>query len=184
MRRFRTVIAASLMMLAALPLEAAPQGAAPTQAVPVGRSATDPQTGRTVLISDQDARQLRRDFLEVMKKYPPSLGSILRLDPTLMANNTYLAPYPALQTFLAAHPDVQKNPGYFLESFDSGSYYDNRNWSPAERIWTSAFDSFGAFAVFVVVVSVVTWLIRTLVDYRRWKQLAKVQADAHTKLLD
>ena len=28
------------------------------------------------------------------------------------------------------------------------------------------------------------WLIRTAIDYRRWGRLAKVQAEAHTKLLD
>ncbi len=183
MRRFRTLAIASMMLLVALPLEAA-QGAAsqPTAAV---RTAADAQTAsHTLVVSDQDARELRRAFLEVMKKYPPSLGAILRLDPTLMSNGTYLAPYPALQAFLAAHPDVQKNPGYFLEAFGDGAYYDSRTWTASERIWTSVLDFVGAFSVFVVVVSIVTWLIRTLVDYRRWKHLAKVQADAHTKLLD
>jgi hypothetical protein len=28
------------------------------------------------------------------------------------------------------------------------------------------------------------WLIRQVVDYRRWARLSKVQAEAHTKLLD
>ena len=30
----------------------------------------------------------------------------------------------------------------------------------------------------------VGWLIRTLVDYRRWHRLSRVQAEAHNKLLD
>jgi uncharacterized membrane protein YjfL (UPF0719 family) len=181
MRRFRTLVLASMLLLVALPLEAAQSANPPTTGKVL--VATDGQA-RTVVLNDQDARALRREFLEVMKKYPPSLGAILRLDPTLMSNPTYLAPYPALQAFLTAHPDVQKNPGYFLESYSDGAYYDSRTWSAGERIWTSILDFVGAFTVFVVVVAVVTWLIRTLVDYRRWKQLAKVQADAHTKLLD
>ncbi len=29
-----------------------------------------------------------------------------------------------------------------------------------------------------------TWLIRTFIDYRRWLRLTRIQTDAHTKLLD
>jgi hypothetical protein len=40
------------------------------------------------------------------------------------------------------------------------------------------------FAGFGMAIGVVVWLIRTIIDYRRWSRLAKVQTDAHTKLLD
>jgi hypothetical protein len=33
-------------------------------------------------------------------------------------------------------------------------------------------------------IGLVIWLIRTLVDFKRWSRLAKVQTDAHTKILD
>jgi hypothetical protein len=33
-------------------------------------------------------------------------------------------------------------------------------------------------------IGLLIWLIRTLIDYRRWNRLAKVQTDVHTKLLD
>jgi hypothetical protein len=36
----------------------------------------------------------------------------------------------------------------------------------------------------LTIVFALTWLVRTAVDYRRWGRLAKVQAEAHTKLLD
>ena len=32
--------------------------------------------------------------------------------------------------------------------------------------------------------ALLVWLIRTIIDYRRWSRLAKVQTDAHTKFLD
>jgi hypothetical protein len=118
-----------------------------------------------------------------MRKYPPSLGTILRLDPTLMSNAAYLAPYPALQSFLAAHPDVVKNPSYYFDSFSSGGGYVEQD-SPSLRLWHDILGGGAGLAVFATIVAVVTWLIRLLVDYRRWNRLAKVQADAHTKLLD
>jgi hypothetical protein len=40
------------------------------------------------------------------------------------------------------------------------------------------------FAGFGMAIGLLVWLIRTLVDYRRWSRLAKVQTDVHTKLLD
>ena len=44
----------------------------------------------------------------------------------------------------------------------------------------------GAIVFFVVttVLSALAWIVRTLIDYRRWHRLSKVQAEAHAKLLD
>ena len=41
-----------------------------------------------------------------------------------------------------------------------------------------------ALLVFATVTVVLTWLVRTLIDYRRWLRLSKVQTEAHSKLLD
>jgi len=41
-----------------------------------------------------------------------------------------------------------------------------------------------AVAGFGLAIGVLTWLIRTIIDYRRWSRLSKVQAEIHTKLLD
>jgi len=45
----------------------------------------------------------------------------------------------------------------------------------------------GGLAVFTgfgMAIGVLVWLTRTLVDYKRWSRLARVQTDVHTKLLD
>jgi len=41
-----------------------------------------------------------------------------------------------------------------------------------------------ALLAFALGMGVVIWIIRTFVDSRRWNRLARVQAEAHTKLLD
>ena len=48
--------------------------------------------------------------MQILKKYPPSLGRILKLDPGLMQNDAYMAPYKDLATYLAQHPEVHRNP--------------------------------------------------------------------------
>jgi len=40
------------------------------------------------------------------------------------------------------------------------------------------------FLVFVILLSVIAWLLKSLIDYRRWLRLTNVQTDVHTKLLD
>ena len=195
MREVRACLVATMCVLVALPAEAA-EGRVQGQLTQAGNHQV---TGRPLAVvrfqaevhdlhaivpsSDQDARAVRRDLVDVMRKYPPSLGTILKLDPTLISNAAYLAPYPALQSFLAAHPDVAKNPSYYFDSFPSaGGYYEQD--SASLRLWHDILGGGAGLAVFATIVAVVAWLIRLLVDYRRWNRLAKVQADAHTKLLD
>ena len=38
----------------------------------------------------------------------------LGLDPSLLSNQSYLAPYPALLSFLSAHPEVARNPSFYI----------------------------------------------------------------------
>lgn len=131
--------------------------------------------------NDQDVRTVHRQLDDVLQRYPPAVGQILGLDPSLMSNPTYLAAYPALQAFLTAHPDVAKNPTYYFEEF---SPRHPQYQTPAQGILEEMLGGTAGLIVFGTVVAVVTWLIRLIVDYRRWNRLAKVQADAHTKLLD
>ena len=40
------------------------------------------------------------------------------------------------------------------------------------------------FSVFAVITGTIIWLVKMLVDHRRWLRLSKVQVEVHTKLLD
>jgi hypothetical protein len=51
-------------------------------------------------------------------------------------------------------------------------------------MWRGVFEGVGIFAGFGMGIGLLAWLIRTLIDYRRWHRLSKVQTDFHTKLLD
>jgi len=65
--------------------------------------------------STSSADGVRNELRQLMRQYPPSLAEVLKLDPTLMTNSAYLHSYPALEAFFAAHPEVPRNPAYFLE---------------------------------------------------------------------
>jgi len=44
-------------------------------------------------------------------------------------------------------------------------------------------DIFGGIA-FVIVTSVLIWIVKTLLDHRRWSRLSRVQTELHNKLLE
>jgi hypothetical protein len=135
----------------------------------------------------QDARLTREAFLNVLQRFPPAVGQVLRLDPSLLTNPAYLASYPALGAFLAQHPEVARNPSYYLASIRDvlGPTLVGLDPGAGEsRVWQAMFENISVTVVLAMVISGVVWLIRTLLDYRRWNRQAKVQAEAHAKLLD
>jgi hypothetical protein len=147
---------------------------------------TQAAVSRTAAVPEGDilkAQAVREEFVKVLQRYPPAVGAVLKLDPSLLASDPYLTPYPAITAFLAQHPEVRHSPAYYFEPVRTGSdyyaYYD-----PKVRAWQDMTDGVAVFVVMVTVLGAFGWLIRTAVDYRRWGRLAKVQAEAHTKLLD
>lgn len=146
-----------------------------------------PRDVTAVTATGVSAEETRRDLEELLKQYPPTLPRILRLDPSLLANPEYLKPYPALGGFLAQHPEVAHNPGYFFASWDS-NYGDPRNRLTVQEravdMWRNAIEGFMIGVVILGIASGVIWLIKTLIEQRRWTRLSKIQTEVHNKLLD
>ena len=134
----------------------------------------------------QNAQETRQQLYRVLEKYPPALGRVLRLDPTLMTNQGYLASYPQLQSFLSQYPDVPRNPGYYLERYDPNYSFpeppDSRR--DAIRMWQHYMEFMGAFSVFAVAAFALFSIIKYIVEYRRWHRISKVNAEVHNKILD
>jgi ABC-type Fe3+-siderophore transport system permease subunit len=124
----------------------------------------------------------RAQLIEVLNSLPPQVGKALKLDPTLWSNQAYLANYPALASFISAHPEVTHSPAYFLEEV----------WIPNEsrpetanfRMWNQLLETISIFTGFAIFGGILMWLIRTIIDHRRWSRLTRTQAEVHNKLLD
>jgi len=151
---------------------------------PVAPAAAGPQQ---VTASNQTAEETRRELEELMRQYPPALPRILRLDPSLLGNPTYLQPYPALATYLAQHPEIGHNPGYFLAEYEN-NYGDPRNRLTAQDraidMWRNSIEAFSIGLVIMAIAGAVLWLIKTLIEQRRWSRLSKIQMEVHSKLMD
>jgi TRAP-type C4-dicarboxylate transport system permease small subunit len=170
-----------MLALSARPVAAAQQAHAAEKQLKGRRDVTVPTV--TSVTEDPNADRTREQLMQLLEKYPPSLGRVLKLDPSLLGNTDYLATYPALSSFLTQHPDVVRAPAYYLERIRTGNeYQDNR--SESYRMWNDLLGWMGGLTVAALVATSLGWFIRLLVDYRRWYRLSKVQAEAHNKLLD
>jgi hypothetical protein len=170
--------------LAATALIAAPAG---PPALAQTRSA---QVEVQVPVNLQDAQTTREELRRLLGMHPTSLGRILKLDPQLMLNEAYLAPYPALADFLKRHPEVPRNPAYFLNFIDSWGNMedpvpaDQQTRREAINFFRNTFGEIVFFLVFLTVTYTIVWLVRYVISHRRWIRATKVQAEVHGRLLE
>ena len=179
--RLRRSAAIILVLLGALSA-ASPVLAQPRRNEPAAAAAPAPSTA-----TPQTAEETRRDLEELLRQYPPTLPRILRLDPSLLGNSGYLQPYPALSAFLAQHPEIGHNPGYFFAGYEANFGDSRLRLTPQDRaidMWRNAIEGFMIGTLVLIVASGVLWMIKTLIEHRRWSRLSKVQMEVHTKLMD
>jgi len=145
---------------------------------------TAPPVAAAPIRDEQNADQTRDRLVDLLQNYPPTVGRVLKLDPSLLSDPNYLSPYPALAAFLAQHPEVAHNPDYFLERVHiDRATVDDPRWRARQEFY-NMMGGVAAFFAFLVVTGVVVWIIRLIVLQRRWNRMSKVQFDTHAKLLD
>lgn len=131
---------------------------------------------------DYDSRTTREELNELLQRHPREIGVVLKLDPSLFRNEAWIASYPALREFVSRHPEVPQNAEYYLE----------RVWVPGDEAPESAetrmarqmVEGVSIFAVMAMVIGGLVWLIRTLLEHRRWSRVSRVQTEIYNKLLD
>ena len=136
----------------------------------------------------QGVARTRAEFWALLKQYPPKLGQVLRTEHSLLSNETYLAPYPALREYLKSHPEILRDPDYFVgnatneveELRERLQQQARLNYSPLGEI----FEALVIFSVFLAAIAVLMWIVRSVGDHRRWLRVWRAQADAHSKLMD
>lgn len=174
MNRIRLALGACLLSLTPL-LMAAPA------TTPATTTSTTTASATPTRIDDYDSRETRDRFRELLHTYPPAVATVLRLDPSLFNNASYLATYPGLASFVAAHPEIAHSPEFYLGPVSLPA--DTRQDVQHERTLRILAGLTGIF-VFLTVTLTLAWLVKTLIQQRRWSRQSQVQTEVHSKLME
>jgi hypothetical protein len=123
----------------------------------------------------RDSGETRNHFLTLLREHPPELGTILALDPTLLSNDAFLAGYPELARFVAARPEVRRNPRFYLSDFQP-----RRESGTLDQL----LETLVIFATFLLIALALAWVLRTIIEQKRWSRLSRTQSEVHNKILD
>jgi hypothetical protein len=133
--------------------------------------------------STENAAEVRGQLHQQLSQYPPSLAEVLKLDNSLLQNKEFLAPYPGLSTFISAHPEILRNPSYFVG--ESREYFQQpENRSESAQLASEVMTPMAVSFVLGCMTAALAWIVKSVIDYRRWLRMSRTQTEVHSKLLE
>jgi hypothetical protein len=146
--------------------------------------------------SEQEMAEIQGQFLKLLR-LSPSLTSVVARDPSLLSDPAYVERNnPELAAFMAAHPDIAKNPDFYLFShLKEGG--DDREQALERTVWpdlvpqrdhqSSAAEVADKMIPMVIVITIFGALVlitKFIFESRRWSRTFKMQSEVHSRLID
>jgi len=178
------LLAMAILLLAAPPAVFAQPNAGPK---PAAAPAAPP--------SDAELINTREQLIAFLRT-SPTLTEVVETDPSLLADQEYVTrTNPQLAQFLELHPEVTRNPDFYLFANlpqQHGRHVENLSRRTGGRdTRNDDAESRRRFMLnvlqlpmFVVIIGAFAWLIRMLLQNRRWTRVFRMQSEVHAKLLD
>ena len=161
----------------------------PEAATPVPAATTAPP-------NDRDVAETQAELIRLLR-LSPTLTTVVSHDPSLLSNQEYVARNnPQLAAFLTAHPDVARNPDFYLfshlkhsdgepdEALERAVWPDVYRTRSEPNSWDRFWDGFIPLLGISIAILAILWLARMFVENRRWNRIFKMQSDVHTRLID
>ena len=140
-----------------------------------GETTTAVETSTEEESAPRSSYEIRNEFSNVLRGAPSEVASILVLDPTLLSNEAFISGYPAIADYLQRHPEIRRNPRYYLAQFAT---------PPRDSSADEVMETFAIILTFGGIALVFTWLVRTTIEQKRWNRLSRQQSEVHNKILD
>lgn len=138
--------------------------------------------------SDQESLDRTRRKLMDLLRQSPRLTEVLSRDSSLLGDAEYIQrKNPELAQFLQLHPEIVRNPEFYLFGGRGGDRLDDIRWnseSQTERVTNRLVNDAGPVIAILIFLFTGAWLIRLVLDNLRWKRVVRLQTDVHNKLLD
>ena len=146
--------------------------------------------------TDRDVMGIQDQLIKLLRQ-SPTLTLVVSRDPSLLSNQEYVRKNnPQLADFLTAHPEVALSPDYYLfnnlkrdgEGPDVAlqraawpdmyrGYHERTGW---DELASNIPPVLGLGAFFIAAF----WIIRMVLENRRWGRIFKLQSDVHGRLID
>ena len=144
--------------------------------------------------NDRDVQATQAELIRLLR-LSPTLTTVVEHDPSLLSNQDYVSHNnPQLAQFLAAHPEIARNPEFYLfthlegdggrdQALERAVWPEQHPWresTPMDRM----LDAFVPFMVFACILLALLWLTRQLLENRRWNRVFKMQTEVHGRLIE
>lgn len=145
--------------------------------------------------SDKELAETQEQLIALLR-LSPTLTTVVEHDPSLLANQDYVARNnPQLAQFLAQHPEVARNPDFYLfthvhpQDGSPDEALDRAVWpqfQPRRDSWNASdvVDPIAGMLAFASFLAAVVWLVRQFLENRRWSRIFKLQSEVHGRLID
>ena len=183
-----------ILAVAAVPLGLYPQ--APAHSTPQAKQAAPQIPSQAQLISNKDIAGVQRQLIELLR-LSPTLTTVVSHDPSLLADQEYVSRNnPQLAAFLEAHPEVARNPDFYLfthmspqdgspdEALERAVWPEVYRMQPRRTGFDELVGNFPPLFALVAFLCAAIWGIRVFVDNRRWSRIFKLQSEVHGRLID
>ncbi|HKD49287.1 MAG TPA: hypothetical protein VKB90_00720 [Candidatus Acidoferrum sp.] len=143
---------------------------------------------------NEDIKAVRSQLLELLR-LSPKLTMAISDDPTLLTDEPYVSRNnPQLIEFLHDHPEVARNPEFYLffpnkfparigrQRFEATVWPELQGFGPP-----NSGENLVRTFIFLVIISVLVaflWIFRNVLENIRWNKLFRMQNDLYTKLLE
>ncbi len=165
--------------------------AQPAPAPPGGK---EPSAGAAFSPVNEAELSSAREQLFKLLRMTPKLTSTVAVDPSLLGDQEYVSRNnPELARFLQAHPEIARNPDFYLFGDLPGGNNREAQYVRLQRaVWpelggrspTQLERQLVPFFVFLIILAAILWLMRVMLENRRWGRLYSAQTEMHNKLLD
>jgi hypothetical protein len=161
------------------------------------RSVSAPAPPAAPILNEKDVVMTQAEMIRLLR-LSPTLTTVVEHDPSLLSNQDYVAKNnPQLAAFLAQHPEVARNPDYFLfshlahEAGQPDEALERAVWPDVYRrpnAWGGPMNEFmhdlSPLLAFLGFLVVLIWMVRMFVENRRWGKVFKLQSEVHGRLID
>jgi hypothetical protein len=147
--------------------------------------------------SHADSSAIQDQLLKLLR-LSPTLTTVVARDPSLLSDQQYVTrSNPELAQFLVAHPEVARNPGFYLFSHlnqgrgRAAEELEQSVWpdlvpAPQQDSAINELVSGPLSAILggIILLGSFLWMLRMFLENRRWSRIFRLQTEVHTKLID